>query len=260
MDIVRGSGELFGIIIPKNFERPFFSGSVSEFWRRWHISLGTWFKDYLFYPVSLSSPVKKLGKFSRNHFGNRAGKLIPAVCALFLVWFSTGLWHGASWKYAAYGLYYFILISLGMVLEPEINKIKNSLNIKKESKLYKAFQIFRTFVLVNFGMLIFRADNLQVCINMFTKLFTDFNPAQVLSFFSINLKVDINDIFILIISCTVLLTMEILRERGLDIRKKLSEKPTAARWAVYYACVLAIIIFGAYGWGYSPSALMYASY
>ena len=260
MHIVRGSGELFGIIIPKNFERPFFSGSVSEFWRRWHISLGTWFKDYLFYPVSLSSPVKKLGKFSRNHFGNRAGKLIPAVCALFLVWFSTGLWHGASWKYAAYGLYYFILISLGMVLEPEINKIKNSLNIKKESKLYKAFQIFRTFVLVNFGMLIFRADNLQVCINMFTKLFTDFNPAQVLSFFSINLKVDINDIIILIISCTVLLTMEILRERGLDIRKKLSEKPTAARWAVYYACVLAIIIFGAYGWGYSPSALMYASY
>lgn len=109
-------------------------------------------------------------------------------------------------------------------------------------------------------MLIFRADNLQVCINMFTKLFTDFNPAQVLSFFSINLKVDINDIIILIISCTVLLTMEILRERGLDIRKKLSEKPTAARWAVYYACVLAIIIFGAYGWGYSPSALMYASY
>ena len=193
---------------------------------RWEHGLRTTYSTL--FPCRLLS--RNLASFQETTSATVPENLYRQFCAPFLVWFSAGsVWHRAQLDIQLHlGLYYFILISLGMVLEPEINKIKNSLNIKKESKLYKAFQIFRTFVLVNFGMLIFRADNLQVCINMFTKLFTDFNPAQVLSFFSINLKVDINDIFILIISCTVLLTMEILRERGLDIRK-LSEKPTAAR-------------------------------
>ena len=99
MDVVMGSGELFGIQLPENFRQPFFSKSISEFWSRWHITLGTWFRDYIFYPLSMSKILKRPTSFTRRHFGNYYGPVLAGTIALFCVWFCNGLWHGAEWKY-----------------------------------------------------------------------------------------------------------------------------------------------------------------
>ena len=120
MDVVIGIGEMFGVKITENFRQPFFSKNISEFWMRWHISLGTWFKDYIFYPVSLSKPMKKLTLKARKVLGNHGGALISGAVALFCVWFLNGLWHGAGWPFLLFGMYHFLLIVIGNIFEPLI--------------------------------------------------------------------------------------------------------------------------------------------
>jgi D-alanyl-lipoteichoic acid acyltransferase DltB (MBOAT superfamily) len=87
MDMALGMGRIFGVTLPENFRQPLLSKTASEFWQRWHITLGTWFKDYIYYPVSLSSPIRNLTKRARKTFGNRYGPLLTGSIALFCVWF-----------------------------------------------------------------------------------------------------------------------------------------------------------------------------
>ena len=104
IDITIGIAEVLGIKLKENFQRPFFSKSTAEYWRRWHITMGTWFRDYVFYPVSISGPMLKLSKFSREKFGEKIGKRVPVYMSTIIVWFATGIWHGASWNFIVWGL------------------------------------------------------------------------------------------------------------------------------------------------------------
>ena len=167
--------EMFGITLPENFRQPFFSKNISDFWTRWHITLGTWFRDYIFYPVSLSKPMKKVTLVSRKVLGNHYGPLLAGSIALFLVWISNGLWHGAAWTYVFFGMYHFVLILLGNVFTPLIQKICNKIHVNRMSKPYVMIQIVKTTVLVIFGELFFRANTLAGGFTMFKKIFTDFS-------------------------------------------------------------------------------------
>ena len=118
MDVVIGSAQIFGIKMPENFQRPFFSVTISEFWKRWHITLGTWFKDYIFYPVTMSKPMKHMTSKARKKLGNHYGPLIAGGVSLFCVWICNGIWHGAGWHYIFFGMYHFALILGGNMLEP----------------------------------------------------------------------------------------------------------------------------------------------
>ena len=105
MDIVRGASECFGITLGENFRRPYFSQTLPEFWRRWHISLGTWMKDYIFYPFSLSKWSNKAAKWGKKHLGDHLGKMLPICFANLLIFFIVGVWHGSEARYIVYGLY-----------------------------------------------------------------------------------------------------------------------------------------------------------
>ena len=123
MDIIMGSGQIFGVTLPENFRQPFFAKDASDFWHRWHITLGTWFKDYIFYPVSLAKPVKNFAKKVKNRFGRGVSKFVAPFAALFCVWSCNGLWHGPHWTYIFYGMYYFVLIFLENILEEPVTKL-----------------------------------------------------------------------------------------------------------------------------------------
>ena len=264
MDAVCGTARIFGITMPENFKRPFFSKNISEFWTRWHITLGTWFRDYIFYPVTMSGPLKKLTGAARKKLGNHFGPLVAGSIALLCVWFSNGLWHGAAWHYVAFGLYHFVLILMGNIFAPYLKKVNDRLGLSSEKKLFHLWQMLRTTVLVIFGELIFRADSMSMAFTLLKNIFAHFD----LTGFAYNdLKAalsaadcDVLDLLIVGITTGIVLVISILQEKGIRIRETLNEKPIAVRWAVWYALILFVIIFGAYGVGYTPIDPMYANF
>lgn len=153
-----GLGRIIGIAITDNFKDPFLSTSVEEYWRRWHITLSTWFRDYLMYPILLSKPIKKI-RNALNEINKRISSFITTFIAMFIVWAATGLWHGASFNYIIWGLYFFVF----MVLEQLILS-KTILKIKPLAHIYLVVVIVISFV-------IFSNENLQNMMLYFSKMF-----------------------------------------------------------------------------------------
>ena len=260
MDVVAGCGQIFGITMPENFRRPFFSRTISEFWTRWHITLGTWFKDYVFYPVSMSKPIKKLTSRARKRIGNYYGPVISGGIALFCVWLCNGIWHGAGWHYIFFGMYHFVLILGENLTEPVSARITARLHISRSSLPWRWMQTLRTCILVCIGELFFRALSLSYGLNMFRKIFTDFTFAALRdgSFFTFGM--DRYDWRIILVSLLVILVISLLQERGVHIREAVSGKHIVIRFALYYALIMFIVIFGAYGAGYVPVDPIYANF
>ncbi len=241
IDIATGAAQFLGIRLAPNFNRPYFSKSVSEFWRRWHISLGTWFKDYLFYPLSLSKAGINLGKFSRKHFRPTFAKNVPAFFGLTVVWLTTGLWHGSDWHYVMYGVYYGALIILSMQCKPLLQSMTAKLRIPTESFGWKLFRVARTFSLVCLGFILFRAENLETAFSMMKSIFTLNKPALPASFIFNNFTR--TDFAFLILSIIVLIAVSLL-QRKRNLRETLSKQNIVFRWSIYCTAALSVIFLG----------------
>ena len=259
MDIIMGSGEIFGIKLPENFRQPFAAKDASDFWHRWHITLGTFFKDYIFYPVSLAKPVKNFAKKVKNVFGKNVSKFVAPTIALFCVWTCNGLWHGANWTFIFYGMYYFVLIVIENITEAPVKKLAEKLHINREGKGYKVFRAVKLFFIVIIGELFFRAATLTDGFKMFGKIFSDFHITELVNNI-FNLKLDVYEFAIAVIGLVIVLVVSILKEKNIKIRESISKFKLPARWAVWYAAILIVIFFGAYGSGYTIVDLIYAGY
>ena len=259
MDAVAGVGQIFGISMPENFRRPFFSRTISEFWNRWHITLGTFFRDYIFYPVTMSKPMKKLTNAARKKLGNHFGPLLAGSVALFCVWFANGVWHGAAWSFIFFGMYHFVLILTGSLISPLVKKTNDRLHISPEHPVYRGLQIFRTCVLVVIGELFFRADGLREGMRMFGRMVTDFRFTNFLTQ-TAGISFDRKDALITAVTVLIVFAVSLMNEKGICLRAEIAKKPTALRWVIWYTLILYILIFGAYGTGYVPVDPMYANF
>jgi predicted membrane protein involved in D-alanine export len=260
MDAVMGVAQIFGITMPENFERPFFSKSISEFWKRWHITLGTWFKDYIFYPVTMSKPMKNLTSSARKKLGNHFGPLLAGSIALFCVWFCNGLWHGSAWGYIFFGMYHFVLILSGNIIAPAVTAFNKKLHINSECFAYRVFQIVRTGILVVIGEMFFRAERLTTGLSMFGKMVTDFSFSSLNYELMKKLKIDMHDVMIVLIALAFIFVISVLNEKGICVRGAIAKRNVVIRWAAVYALIMFIIIFGAYGKGYVAVDPIYANF
>ena len=260
MDLAVGTGQIFGVAIPENFRRPFRSRSISEFWQRWHISLGTWFKDYVFFPLSMSKPLKKLTAKGRKRLGNHFGPLLSGSIALFCVWVGNGLWHGSAWSYLFFGMYHFALILCENIAEPYAAGLAARLGIDRTKWGYRRFQMVRTAILVCVGELFFRANGLRAGLAMFHTMVTDFSLNTLRDGTFLTLGVDGKDWLIIAVMLAVVTLVGSLQERGVPVGQKLVESRLWVRVPVYYAMILAVVIFGAYGTGYVPVDPIYAGF
>lgn len=260
MDIIIGSGQLFGVKLPENFRQPFSAQSAAEFWRRWHITLGTWFKTYIFYPVSMSSPVKKWNQYGRKHFGKYITMLGTSAIALFPVWICNGLWHGARWSYIFYGMYYFSLILVGIAVEPVRDRILKILHISPEFQGLKYMRIAKTWVIIFVGELFFRADGLRAGVHMFRSIFRNFQLSNLWDGSLLNLGMSRADLFAVMAGCIVVAIVGSAKERGIRVRNSLEKKPVFIRWSIYYALILAVIVIAAYGDDYQVVDMIYAGF
>ncbi len=263
MDIGLGISEIVGIKLPENFERPFFSKTISEFWKRWHITLGTWFRDYIFYPVSTSTSMKKLTSSARKKLGNHYGPLIAGSIALFSVWICNGLWHGADWNFIFFGMYHFVLILLGNILVPLVRLVNKKLNINPENFFYRLMQILRTCLLVVIGELFFRANGLMNGFHMFGRIFTDFSFSSLTGDLLVRGGIDYLDFIIAGITLIGVFAVSILNEKKISVRE-LQTKPVKGalilQWSVIFILAIFLLVFGAYGVGYAEVYPMYAEF
>ena len=251
IDIVTGVSELFGVKLDENFRRPFFSKSIQEFWRRWHITLGTWLKEYVFYPISLSKINMKLNLKLMKMKSKYLSKFIITAFPLFFVWFFNGMWHGASFKYVVYGLYYYVLMMIGILLEPIFKKIISIFKVNTEVWSYKFFQAIRTILIVCFGMFLFRVDS-------FAQMGLMLHSKASAALFSLGLKKA--DFVLLIVGAFIMLIVGVMQEFNINIRKELQKQNLIFKWLMYYIIIFSIIIFGIYGKGYDAASFIYGGF
>ena len=254
MDIVIGSGKLFGVDLPENFKRPFFSRSIQEFWRRWHITLGAWIKDYIFYPISLSSFNTKVCGFFTKHFPKGMAKFLVVAFPLLFVWLYNGIWHGSSWKYIAYGMYYYALIMIGILLTPLLAKIREKLKINQDNIFFRIYEIVRTGLFVTIGMMLFRSHSLKTFLQNFINIFKKSNS----NIFSFGLESF--DYIILAIYVVVLLIIGILQEKNKNIYESFTKKNVLIRYLVYISIIVCIVLLGIYGEGYDTASFIYGQF
>ncbi|MCI7302407.1 MAG: MBOAT family O-acyltransferase [Clostridiales Family XIII bacterium] len=259
MEIARGVAQIFGIDMVKNFEQPYFSKSIPEFWRRWHITLGQWCRDYIFYPVSLSKTFGKLGKQSRSILGNRVGKLLPVIIAQLLTFLTIGVWHGAEFKYIAYGLYQAVFIIGGILCEPYLIKLTKLLRINTETFSWKLFQILRTFTLIVVGRYFSRGVSFAAALIMMKNSLV-FNPRVFFDGSLFDLGLTQGDFRILLVALIIWFVVSLMQEKGISIRETLAQQNLVFRWIIYIAAVCFILIFGIYGSGYDTSGFIYREF
>ena len=260
IDIIRGVAKLFGIEMAENFKRPFFAVSLTDFWRRWHISLGTWMKDYLFYSISFSKPLMRFGKFSRRKIGGRLGKILPTSIATFIIYFVIGIWHGASWKYIVFGLWNGVLITSALLLEPVFIRIKQKLHISDKSGWYHVFQVLRTTAIVVIGRYMTRADGFLYAVDMLKKTLLHPIPSQIMSGELMRLGLKAEDYLVIVLGMALLLFAEVLQERGKSLGALLDRAPAVLQYAVMAAGVICILWFGVFSGDYIASEFIYMQY
>lgn len=265
MNVLRGLACLMGISLPENFKRPFFAKSINEFWQRWHITLGSWLRDYVFYSVSLSKPFQKISKLSRKKFNAYYSVIIPTSVALFFVWITNGLWHGSGTKYILYGMYYYVLMMLGIFMEPLFKKICEKVKLDRKSKLYSLFQVVRTFVIVNIGMLIFRADSISAAAAMVKSVFSidktmDFLHHPMATLYGNYNPGTYHDIVIILFGVAAAFLVGILREKNVNILEKIYKLNPVLRSALYFVFLILIVLIGAYGEDYQINQMIYAGF
>lgn len=253
MDIVIGLSEIFGISLTENFRRPFLSRSIAEYWRRWHITLGAWMGNYVFAPLSLSQPFKKLGKKCREKFGHKFGRVIAPSIASFVTFFFVGMWHGVSLGYLMFSIYNATLVSTATLLEDFYAWGRGKLKVREDSGAFKGFQIARTFTLVTIARIFYSTDMAAVV----KAAFSIFNPWVLFDGTLYTLGLDRPNFILLVIAIGVLIIVDFVQERGVHIRQKIAEQNLFLRWTVYYAAIFALIIFGMYGPGYDAASFVY---
>lgn len=260
IDVAIGIARIFGVRMAENFRQPFFSKTASEFWQRWHITLGAWFKDYVYYPVSLSAPCKRLTTTARKKLGLRYGPLLAGSVALFCVWFCNGLWHGSGSQYLFFGMYYFVIIMAGGLVEPVMQDLSARYGLDRSGAPYRLFQSVRTLVIVFAGELIFRANGLRAGLEMLGAIATRFSLGAFANGEVFALGIDAHDFAIAAIVLVAVFVIDLLKERGGDPGARIAEQGLPVHWAVLCILLLIIIVFGAYGVEYTPVDPMYAQF
>lgn len=255
MDMMIGVSDTFGIKLPENFKRPYFAGSVAEFWRRWHITLGHWFRDFVMFSFVMSPIGKKMNKALKKKW-KKKGKLIVPVIGTMLVWICTGLWHGFGNNYLIWGIYYGIIICISLFLEDNYAHIKQKLHIKEGNILYKGFCIVRTWCIVLIADIIIRCPNIEAVGTAFGKIATEFGTG--ICFDSSLYEWSNTKPFLLVLF--IVFAVSCLQEKEVDVLALIDKQKLVIRWGVYYLLVFAVLLFGIYGLSYDTSQFIYGMF
>ena len=260
MDIVFGASQMFGIHLKENFRQPYMARSVSEFWQRWHISLGNWMKDYVFYPIALSKPFAKMQKTLKKNVNPYFGKVFPSFLASFMVFVLVGIWHGANWKFVYYGLYQATFVSTETLFEKPYADLRRICRVREEAAGWKLFQMIRTLTILSIGRYVDVVPDMPTVIRALKATFSTFNPYIFFDGSLYTLGVDERNFGLLILMILLIAAVDVINERGQTVRGIIARQQFPFRWIVYLAAIAAVVVFGMYGPGFNMSSFIYAQF
>ena len=257
IDLVTGGAELMGIHLAPNFKRPYFAVSLGDFWRRWHISLGAWMRDYVFYPFALCKPIARLSKAAKKRFGTNFGRALPAALGNVLVFLLVGVWHGATSNYVAWGLYNGLILAASALAEPIWKRFGERHPQLVESGGFHVFRILRTFWIVNVGWFFDRSAHVGDALVMLGRTITKPMVAELADGTLFTLGVTGADYAILAAAALILFAVSVVGERGADVRSRVMAQPLVKRWLLLYGLLFFTMLF------YVPNSMasfMYAAF
>ncbi|MDH5682009.1 MAG: MBOAT family protein, partial [Spirochaetota bacterium] len=236
-DIAIGASQVMGYRLMDNFNRPYFSKSIAEFWKRWHISLSTWFKDYVYIPLGGNRVVKWRWYYN-----------------LLLVFLVSGLWHGANWTFVAWGGLHGFYMIVGLTTRDIRNRFVHWIRLNRAPGLYKYIRVIITFSLVCFAWIFFRAKDLSGAFYIVRNLF-DGMVNTLIQLVSLNFnyfkkliaktKMSEIDFIVAVVSILFLEFIHSIQRHG-SIRQMLSERPLIVRWLIYYILIFSIFLLGVF--------------
>lgn len=239
--IAVGAAKILGVQLAENFRSPYFSKSIKEFWRRWHISLSTWFRDYLYIPLG----------------GNRKGKF-RTHCNLMIVFLVSGLWHGADWSFVIWGGLHGLFQIIGNITKPYREKLISRYHVKTDCFSYRLLQTAITFLLVAFAWIFFRADSIADALRYIARIFTHPTPWVLFNGGLYELGLNNLEMNILLFSLLILLFFDYVRyKKELTVDAFLTRQNLWFRWAVMLLLILMIFVFGEYGPAFDAQQFIY---
>lgn len=243
--IALGAAQMLGINLTQNFRQPYLATSVSDFWRRWHISLSTWFRDYLYIPLG----------------GSRVGR-VRRYFNVMITFLLSGLWHGANWTYVIWGGLNGLFQIAGNVKNTLLSHLPATLKdgrpvVNRDCFSYRLFQRLMTFALICLTWVFFRAESLEAAMIVLRQMFSVHNPWIFFDETLYTLGLSRLELGLLVASAAVVLAVDVAHEHGVTLRKRLERQNLAFRWLAYLAAILCILIFGVYGPGFDASQFIY---
>lgn len=238
--IAIGAAKILGFQLMENFDCPYFSLSIGEFWRRWHISLSSWFRDYLYIPLG----------------GNRKGTVIK-YRNLMIVFLVSGLWHGAAGTYVVWGLIHGIYQVIGGVTRSLRDRLNELLELKPESIGHRLISGIITFGLVDFAWIFFRAESIRDAISMIKSMVHIGNIGSLLGGGLYDMGLNSKNIKVLLFGILVILFADFMKYRGIKVREVILAQELWCRWLCYIAAFWFILIFGVWGGNYEASSFIY---
>lgn len=266
IDISRGVAQILGIELAQNFRRPYFARSISEYWRRWHISLGGWMRDYVFYPLATSQAFLQLSRRIRaarpepSAARQHVAKVLPTALASLIIFLIVGIWHGANWKYLGFGFWNGGIIMLSVLLAPGYDALRTRLHIRAGAWWFVLFQMLRTFLIVLVGYYFDIAPSFTGAIDMMRRSLCDQQLREGLAQL-LTCGLELRQYFALGYGALVLFGVSLAQERCGDegLRPRLNRRAGLA-WLLTFLCIASTLVFGAYGPGYNPSDFVYMQF
>ncbi|MCR5357905.1 MAG: MBOAT family protein [Lachnospiraceae bacterium] len=238
--IALGAAKILGIKLTDNFNAPYLATSVTDFWRRWHISLTSWFRDYLYFPLG----------------GNRKGKARKYLNKL-IVFLISGLWHGASFSFVIWGGLNGIYQIGEEMLKPFGSRMCRALRIHEESPGYRLLGALRTFILVDFAWVFFRAQTVKDSLMILKQMFGAIDLKVLYDGSLFECGLDKKNFILMLLSIALLFVADILKNRGVVVREVIQKQNFLLR-SVFVACSITLImIFGKYGPAYDAASFIY---
>lgn len=259
VDIVTGVSEIFDVKLERNFNHPFFARTVPEFWRRWHMSLGSWFKDYVYYPVSVSGCCKKLSKRWKGKCSDKMLSVILTAIPVMSTWILTGLWHGTGIGYCAWGIYYGTLIMLSVLFSERVQSFWRALSVDRNVFSFRLFQHIKIFFIFMGGRFLGNTIGLYTRVLMIKSICIDFIHGRFWDSAVFGMGLDRFNFLILVISIGILIAVSIMQEKC-SLRKVFEQQNYVFKVVILCFAFFTVFLFGVYGSQYDVGSFMYQQF